>query len=246
MRYSSKNRWIVIGAAVGLAAGVASAGTVTALTIDATSSLGAGTFEVTTDQGTTLPDGSFIWSLLGPVDITDGGMTIATVVEGSVLMSTTGGISHSFVVRAGGVNTSFSLGVLPFAVGPFANPWGRTSAGMTLTDTNGNGASLTGLGAGGTIFEAGYNSGSVFANLLTGPFAAGSFDSFATSDESPGGAGNFAPFGGPVTDMSLNWDFRLSANDSSGGTSVWVVIPAPAAGLGFIGGLGLLGARRRR
>ncbi len=250
MRSLTKSQWFVGVGAIGLAAGFSSAGSVTALTIDAASSLGSGTFEVTTDQGTTLPDGTFIWSLDSPVDILDAGgsgSTIAQVLSGSILMSSTGSISHSFVIQAGNSSTNVVVGTGLVAVGAFANPMGRASAGITITDTDGDGAMLTGNMAGGTMFEANYDGGAVFANLLAGPFGvATGFDSDAMSDEFPAGAGNFSPVAGPISQIGIDWDFNLSANDSSGGTSVFVVIPAPAAGLGLIGGLGLMGARRRR
>ncbi len=244
----NQSRWLVMAGAVGLAASVAS-GADTALSIAANSSLGSGLFEVTMEDGTTLPDGTFIWSLDSPMDIVDSGSgeTIARLLFGSIMMSTAGTVSHSFVVQSAGVDTNFSLGSALVNTGLIQNPEGRTSAGITLTDNDGDGAMLTGNMNGGNMFEAFYDNGAVFANLLGGPFGFGTaFDSRAMSDEYPGGDGNFAAFAGPLNEIGIAWDFTLSANDSAGGTSVFAVIPAPATGLGFLIGAGLFSGRRRR
>lgn len=243
---SMRSGWLVAGVA-GLAAATASADV--ALTIQASSSFGAGSFQVSTDDGITLPDGTFIWVLSSPVQIVDSGngATIASVLFGSIMFTTSGNVSHSFVVQAGNADTNFSLGSGIVSTPNIANPLGRASAGVTLTDTNGNGATLTGLQAGGTMYEAYYDAGAVFANLISGPFGFGTpFDSRTTSDEYPAGAGNFAAFAGPLSEMGIQWAFRLTANDSAGGTSVFVVIPTPAAGATLLVGAGLLSGRRRR
>lgn len=240
---SMRNSWLVAGVA-GFAA-VAQADI--ALTINASSSMGNGSLVVTTDDGVTLPDGTFIWVLNSPVNIVDSGNgnTIAEVQFGSIMFSTTGNVSHSFVVQAGGVDTHFTLssGIVPMP--PVANPLGRASAGVTLTDTNGNGAMLNGHQAGGDLFEAFYDSGQVFADLLNSPFFSTPFGTTTASDEYPAGAGNFAAFPGPVSQIGIEWDFTLSANDSAGGTSVFVVIPTPAAGATMLVGAGLIASRRR-
>jgi hypothetical protein len=243
----NQSRWLVMAGAMGLAASVASSA-VTALTIAADSTLGSGVFEVTTDDGTTLPDGTFIWSLDSPMDIVDSGTgeTIARLLFGSIMMSTAGTVSHSFVLQSAGVDTNFSLGSGLVNTGLLLNPEGRTSAGVTLTDTDGNGASLTGNMNGGMMFEAFYDDGAVFSNLLGGFGFGTAFGSQAIDGEFPGGDGNFAAFAGPVNEIGIAWDFTLSANDSAGGTSVFAVIPAPATGLGFLVGAGLFSSRRRR
>lgn len=242
---SMRSGWLVAGVA-----GVAAATTYAdvALTIEATSSFGTGSFQVSTDDGMTLPDGTFIWVLNAPMDIVDTGTgnSIAQIQFGSIMFTTAGNVSHSFVVQAGNADTTFSLGsaVVPTAL--IANPLGRASAGVTLTDNNGNGANMTG-NFGGSMFESYYDGGAVFADLINGPFGfAGAFGSQTTSDEYPAGAGNFAAFPGPVSEIGISWDFTLSANDSAGGTSVFVVIPTPGAGVTMLVGAGLLSGRRRR
>jgi hypothetical protein len=245
--FENHSRWLVVAGAAGLSAGLASAGT-TALSFGASSTLGSGVFEVSTDDGTTLPDGTFFWTLDTPRDIVDSnsGHTIAHVLFGSIMLSTSGSVSHSFVVQAAGADTTFQIGSALVNTPFIADPSGRASAGITLTDNDGDGAMLTGNQGNGMMFEAFYDNAAVFANLISGPFGFGTaFGSQATSDEYPAGAGNFAAFPGPVTEIGIAWDFTLSANDSSGGTSVFVVVPAPATGLGFIAGLGLFGRRRR-
>lgn len=247
MQGMNQNSWLVAAGLTALAAATASAGTSTALRIDASSSLGAGFFEVSLDDGFITPDGSFFWSLDAPVNIqdTNTGNVIATIGFGSIFLGATGNVSHSFVVQAGNSDTNFQLGSGLVSVGPIANPLGRASGGITLTDTNGNGANLTGNYAGGDMFEAFYDGGAVFANLLQGFGFATQFDSRAIDDEYPAGAGNFAAFAGPVSEIGISWDFVLTAGDSAGGTSVFVVIPTPA-GLITFAGASLVALRRRR
>lgn len=247
---NGQSRWLVAAGLAGLAAGSATAGTIPALTIDASSTMGTGSFQVDMDEGTTLPDGTFVWVLDGPTDIVDSGsgQTIAHILFGSIMLGASGNISHSFVLEAANADTHFILGSGLSPTATINNPMGRASAGVTLTDVDGNGANLTGMHAGGDLFQALYNnSSSVFTSLIGGPFGfATAFDSQATSDEYPAGAGNFAAFPGPVSQIGINWDFVLSANDSASGTSVFVVVPGPGAGLGFLVGAGLLSGRRRR
>ncbi|RMH12357.1 MAG: hypothetical protein D6695_06955 [Planctomycetota bacterium] len=240
-----RSGWLVVSAA-GLAAATTASADI-ALTVEANSDLGTGIFQVSTDDGVTLPDGTFLWTLDAPVDLVDTGTgnTVATLSFGTIMLGSTGVVSHSFVVDAAGSDTHFTLGSGLVNVGPYANPLGRASAGMSLTDGNGNGATLTGNFAGGTLFNSFYDGGASFANLLAGPYTAGSFGSFADNDEYPAGAGNFAAFAGPASEIGIGWDFILSANDSASGTSVFTVIPTPAAGLTMLVGAGLLASRRR-
>ena len=136
-------------------------------------------------------------------------------------------------------------GVLSF---PTISPAeGRASAGFSLTDLDGDGATLTGIGdpnGSQGAYLAQYNgdasslSGTTFAEFIQS-MSTGSFQTTTVNDALP--ALGFLPIGDPVSDMSVLIHFALSANDLVSGTSVWTVQAPPtsveAASWGGIKGL---------
>ena len=121
----------------------------------------------------------------------------------------------------------------------------RATAGVTVTDNDANGATLTGEGAGGSFFNAAYNGGTTFADLISGPFTTSVAGSNSGAQDFPAAPGAFDPIGGTLTDIQAQFNFTLSANDSASGTSGFFSIPTPgAATLIALGGLA--GLRRRR
>jgi hypothetical protein len=120
----------------------------------------------------------------------------------------------------------------------------RATAGISITDSGTDGVSSTGNLPGGTHYNSRYNGqpGTTFANLLTGPFSAGSGQTAIADDRSPGSG--FSPLGN-VDDMSARWDFTLSASDQVGVTSSFFIIPTPGA-LALMGLAGLAMSRRSR
>lgn len=134
-----------------------------------------------------------------------------------------------FSVQAGSSTTTFTIASALLSFPSIIAAEGRASAGFSVTDFDGDGASLTGVGdpAGAMgAYLAQYNgfagtlSGTTFAeviqNISAGPYAT----SAANADEPIVG---FTPIIGPVSDISSMFSFQLSANDLCSGTSVWVV-----------------------
>ncbi|VAX42015.1 hypothetical protein MNBD_PLANCTO03-2387, partial [hydrothermal vent metagenome] len=213
------------------------------LTFEASNALGSGTFTVSPDDGAW--DGnSWFWMALGPIEIyTDTGDLIATFTQGSAFIDEDPLIGMGFAVLNGDLDATISISSSNITFDTIFGAQGRASAGMTMTESNGDTATLIGLEAGGTMFSADYNGTTPFADLLAGPFSAGAFSTTDATDEYPDG-GAFAAMG-DVSDISVDWSFELSANDQASGTSVFVVIPTPAS-LALIAVGGLFIGRRRR
>ncbi len=215
------------------------------LTFEASNAMGNGSVVINQDDGAWDGD-SWFWMAFEPIKIyTDGGDLIVTLDQGSAFFQQAHPvIGLGFAVLAEDFDTTFTITSTTLTFDTIFDAEGRTSGGMTLTESNGDTALLTGLQAGGTLFHADYNSGSTFANLLTGPFSEGdAFGTTSATDEFPAG-GAFAPMG-DVSDISVEWSFELSANDQASGTSVFVVIPTPAS-FALIAIGGLVAGRRRR
>lgn len=242
-------RFVAQAIALAAVAGLASADlTPEVFTIRATVGNETGSYTVMTDDGWFDGEGNFYWNQVGDIDIvSDGGVTLATLSDSSIVVLFDPVITLNFNLLASDQNTAFELssGLLSFP--EIANPIGTASAGVTVTDVNGNGATLSPDGS--HMYESQYNgehpNGTPFASLLSNIVTAGAFQTSADSDEFPGG-GNYVSIGEPVESMSAAWAFTLSARDLASGTSTFtVLIPTPASAALF-GAAGLLCIRRRR
>ncbi|MCC7390132.1 MAG: hypothetical protein IT431_15335 [Phycisphaerales bacterium] len=208
----------------------------------ATTGSGSGSFMVNLEDGDW--DGtSWFWMAMEPIEIrSDTGDLLVTLNEGSVFIDEDPVVGIGFAVAAGNSDTLFTIQSSTVSFPTIFGAQGRASAGYTLTESNGDTASLTGQLGGGTLFQADTDLGT-FTNLLTGPFSENSaFGTETGTDEYPGG-GAFTLVG-DVSEISVQWGFELSARDQASGTSVFVVVPAPASvGVLALGGLAF---RRRR
>lgn len=237
-----------IGLVVGLAASVASADlTPEVFTLHATVNGQTGSFQVMSDDGVFDQHGNFHWALEDDVEIfSDGGQVIATLTNASVTVLADPVINLNFAVQAASSDTTFTItsGLLSFP--EIDGAIGAASAGVTVTDVDGNGATLSPDGS--SMYHAHYNgdwpAGTVFADLLGGSVTAGAFQTGADDEEFPGGGG-FTNVGDDIVSMSSAWTFTLSAMDLASGSSTFVIVPAPAS-LAALGIAGLAAARRRR
>lgn len=178
---------------------------------------------------------AWVWNLAEMLELQDAeGDIIGILSGGSVRYKDDPFIALGFSAQAGGSPTTFtfSSALLSF---PTINPATATaSAGLTLTDTGGNGALLTGNGWGGGSFEADYNNGTPFVSFIP---------SLSVPNGSTAGAGNQpSTLLGPVFNMQSFFAFTLSAEDLASGTSSFNVIPEPAALALLV--LGLIARRR--
>lgn len=215
-----------------------------ALTIRASSSRGTGEYVVRVDDGQWDGD-EWFWGSSGRVNITDpnNGNVIASFDRGSLLYINDPQISLNWAVTAGQVDTEFTItsGVLDFD--DIASADARATSAITLTESTGDTARLTGLQDGGSLYRANYNGaipgGTVFTLLNDGPFSAGAFSSEVNNESfgfvNVGFAGN----------MQAQYSFRLTAGDQASATGTYVIIPAPA-GASILALAGLATLRRRR
>lgn len=217
-----------------------------ALVIEATNAQGTGQIVIPIEHGVVGDNGeTYSYSLPAALSITNGsGEHIATLVNFTELLVADPIVSLGFNVQAGGSATTFTISTALLSFPALLNPIGSASGSLTVTDTNGDGASLTGV-SGAPIYEWDYNGfvpgGTTFASFINSVIA-GPFQSNV-------GNANLGPVGipGSVGDISGRVSFELSANDIASGTGTFVVeIPTPGTlGLASIAGLIALPRRRR-
>jgi hypothetical protein len=218
------------------------------LRIEATNQMGTSVYEGHLADGDWMPGGQFIWESSTPITMRNqAGQIVAEFNGATIRLVEDPVVQLNFSVSAGSADTTFTISspLLSFAAIDPAS--GRASAGVSITDTNGDGATISPVGQPG-LYTSQYNgavpSGTLFADLLTGPVVAGAFDSNSASASSPGG-GLFTAIGTPVSDMSARFHFSLTANDQASGTSTFEIVPAPGA-VTLLALGGLFAGRRRR
>lgn len=220
------------------------------LRIEATNSLGTAVFEGHLSDGTFYEGGEYIWELHSPTTLfSDSGQMIASIDSARVRCVDDPVVQLNFAVTAGSIMTTFTISSPTLSFATINQAEGRASAGVTVTDNDGDGASVSLNGMPG-LYTSRYNGappgGTLFADLLPNAVMAGAFASNSANDSSPGG-GAFSPIGPAVSDMSSRYRFSLSANDDASGTSTYEIRPVPAPGAIALMGLGgLLAGRRRR
>ncbi|MEZ6242952.1 MAG: hypothetical protein R3B57_07910 [Phycisphaerales bacterium] len=223
------------------------------LTFSASNAQGSGSFSVS------LADAQFnngeivVWNLVGGINIMDGANTIGSVNTAQLTLQTFTPASSqalvalSFNVTGGLADTEFTITSSLVDAFLIQNAQARATGTFSVTDGNLNGATLTGLHAGGGLYNAMYNGGSSFTELFTsGPYNVGVSGSTGGAEDVPFGPGNFSPLGVDVDDIQAQWHFRITAGDQAAGTSNFIVmIPAPG-GLALLAVGGLAATRRRR
>lgn len=190
---------------------------------------------------------NYNWQLTSPMSImSPTGVSMGVLSEASVHVIEDPVIAVNFNIISTQQNTNFTIASPLLSFPAMGSALGTASAGVSVTDLFGDGATLTPTGGG--AYNAQYNGlvpgGTSFATLLSTPLVAGAFSTVTASEDFPGGGG-FVPIAGSVADISARWQFTLSANDLASGTGVFTVVPAPSA-IGLLALGGLLGGRRRR
>lgn len=213
--------------------------------IQATNSLGTGVYEGTIDQGSWDGD-TYSWKSNSIDIMDDSGDVIASLVHAQVVAVADPQVGILFDVVAGATDTQFTISSGELSFPTIVGATGVASAGLTVTDAGqDNGALATGNGgSGGSAYQANYNglapAGTLFAEFIP-----------SVTVSTPGGSatglgstGGFLNISDPVSSMSAQYSFMLSALDSASGTSNFVIVPEPAS-LALLA-LGAMALIRRR
>lgn len=160
-------------------------------------------------------------------------------------------VGNLVVTNTSNSTQTFFLDVsLPINVALASSLVGGSITG-TVTDLNGDGATVSAIGANDAIYRAftdvapDFTSGNLAGSLLVGASASsGSFQSQTIGPDTFGGPIPSQAFGAVNTNIAIRLQFTLTAGDSASFTSLFVVVPAPGALA--IAGLGLLAGRGRR
>jgi uncharacterized protein (TIGR03382 family) len=220
------------------------------LRIEATNQLGSAVFEGHLSDGTFYPGNEYIWESNTPIMmLSQTGQLIASFNAGRVRCVDDPVVQLNFSVSAGSLTTVFTITSPLLSFASINQAEGRASAGVTGTDTDGDGVVVMPASQPG-LYTSRYNGalpgGTLFADLLTGPISAPAFSSNSGNDSFPGG-GAFSAIAGAVSDMNSRYNFSLTANDEASGTSTYEIRPIPAPGaLALLGLGGFLASRRRR
>lgn len=192
-------------------------------------------------------DDPFSYDLSGPLNIyssQNSEVLLGTLESLNLRLDGDPQVILNFAFTAGGANTVFSVSSALVAFGAINNPDSFATAGITVTDNDSNGGSATGLFAGAKSYEASYNAGSIFADLVS-PVVAPVDDSGIGSERYP--LAGTVQIPGAVTSIKGSFNFLLTANDSASGTSRFNVVPEPSSViLALMAATGLYWAARRR
>ena len=219
------------------------------VTVTATSGGETSTYDVSIPLGLTV-DGHYVWSLPAAEELRGTGEPFATIQGITLGVDSDPGVSLGFVVSAGNADTEFAITAATVTFTPLYNIMAFASAGVTVTDADTDGATLTGLFDGGYAYEARYNSPAVtWAKLLGNPVVAGTDDTLTVNGRRP--ATFRESISGTLSSIQSQWHFKVTAHDDASGTSRFDVsgteVPEPATlTLMAAGGLGALLFRRRR
>ena len=190
-------------------------------------------------------------SLDKPVQLTsETGALLAELESLSVTLDGDPAVDLNFAVNSGNSDTTFTITSAVVGFPAIDNPFALASVGLTLTDNAplpGNGAYANIVAPNAGMYQATYNSGTSFADLLGSVSLIGSGTVVAeASSLSEGGLDKIMD---SVTDIQAQVKFTLSANDQASGTSRFEVseVPEPVSlQLLLVGFAGLLFTARRR
>ncbi|MEN6520603.1 MAG: PEP-CTERM sorting domain-containing protein [Armatimonadota bacterium] len=175
---------------------------------------------------------------------TDGNTVLGTIYSLNFEGEEDPQVIVNFSCKAGSADTTFSFKNTTDVVPTITNPIARASASLTLTDNSvpTNGSYATGA-FDGSCYQARYNNGTVFTNLVDGFSITGG--SLTSSNNDPVDGVSYRQVSGTVTQMEAEYRFTLKKYDSASGTSNFVMLPSvpePSSMLGLGSALiGLIG-----
>jgi hypothetical protein len=183
------------------------------------------------------------WTLSEPIALIGADGVLGTITELSYQSNSDPFVNLQFAVQAGNTDTTFDITSAVVSFTALNNPWAYASAGVTLTGDS-DGATITGLLDGGSVYQATYNSSTVFASLVSG-FTIPADQTVTQPGRYPASGTVTIPTS--VSSIQSEFKFTLSALDQASGTSRFeVVVPEPATiSLLVLGGLAMLRRNRK-
>ncbi len=222
------SRALVMGAVALSLSSLAFAGSVsdTFFRIDVDNGVESASFEVDSSSPFVNYDpGTNTWSWTSAGQFIDLG-NVASLDQANLMVVGDPQISMGFALTAGSLDTTVTITSAVLSFAPLGNASGVASTAMTVTDNNGDGGQLTGVGGSGSAYLATYNTppGTLFSELVSGitvgPGSSGS------ANQNTGG---FVPIAGTVSNMVAQYTFTITAGDQASGTSNFVIVPEPAS-----------------
>jgi hypothetical protein len=157
-------------------------------------------------------------------------------------------VNLRFSVEAGSGDTTFTINSSVVGFTPMTDPNAVASSSLTLTDVDGNGATLTGLEAGDKAYRAIYNGGASWAYLNPTYSVTEPFGGDVESNRQP--ISGLQPVVDTLTSIQSEYMFTLSANDLASGTSTFnlaaPVVPEPLSFVAVLTGLVGIGTYVRK
>ena len=169
---------------------------------------------------------------------------IATITGLVASMDADPSVSVTFAMTAGSEPTTFNIFTTEIMFPDIVDGQAFAFATLVLTDEDGDGATMTGLFSDDKAYQARYNNGQVFTELLA-PLIADPDDFAFTGGRVPDSGRD--PVTGAVTSIIAEYKFTLSPNDTAVGSSRFDIVPEPATiALLGLGGAVMLVLRRER
>lgn len=208
---------------------------------------------------------TLVWELVEEVALADIAVlhearieyvTIEIPAAGSRGDTAAQSVTVNFLVSSGEAGANFTMTAAPVTL-TIPNAVARATAGITVTDNGGNGPGLLGNFADDSAYRTHYNdldsaaTGSTFATLVPG-ISGGPGATVVSSENFPDQLVTYSSVDennvplGSVNNISSQWNFAVSPNNSAAGTSRFEVIPEPVSCLLWIFGAALLLLTRRR
>jgi len=218
--------------------------------IHAKSASGEGRYQVLFEAGHYEQEtGIYQWNLGEPLVLRDetSAMPLVTFEGLEVWYREDPEVALSFGIVNGPADTTITIATGLLSFPEIKGAVGQATATMALTDLDGDGGILQGLGPLGGAYLAQYNgdvpAGTRFAELI-GLLVAPSGGSILAQVNIP--VDGLLDIPDVVSDMSAQFSFRLSPNDMVTVQSHYQIIPVPAAVWLLAAGLAVGGRRRRR